>query len=160
MNDQKADIDPEVLAGYVRFKQVMESCHDDVTKVLRGHLLAEYYIDRLIGLYFPRSDIIINKFRYLNDKLNILEALSFLPQNLVDAIRNLNSLRNSCSHVLNYVLVESDVDKIGRPFGLKYEKIKQEKKTTSEILHQTLMLIIARLHGGFSAEYSKRVNSK
>ncbi|MBI5018795.1 hypothetical protein HZB58_00800 [Candidatus Gottesmanbacteria bacterium] len=146
--------------GYNKFVKVMQTCGDDVTKILKCHLLAEYYLDRLITMLIPKGYILIKSFKYYSEKLSILEAMEAIPSKLVDSLKNLNSVRNDCSHELNYSIDEGDIDKIGRPFGIEYEEIKQENKNDQEVLNQTLMAVIAKLDGVVDATYILKSKKK
>lgn len=115
-------------------------------------------MDKLLVAALSRGDILVDDDRYrfmFSDKLFVVESLDILPKEIIDSLRKLNTLRNNCGHELDYKILEGDVDKIGRPFGLFYFKIK-EKEPEKELLYHTLMLIIARLSG----QVDKYIQSK
>ena len=67
---------------------------------------------------------------------------------LTDSLKNLNRIRNGCSHVLEYKVSESDIDKIGRPFTNEYIKLKSECFNNIEtLLNYMIGLLVARLDG-------------
>src|SRR5690242_5923256 len=103
-----------------KFTAAVLKAKDPVTMLLRCHLLAEYYMDILMATEIRRGDIIVDKRFHFSEKLTIIEALDVIPKEIVDSLRNLNSVRNHCSHVLDYKFSEEDIDKIGRPFGKRY----------------------------------------
>jgi hypothetical protein len=131
---------------FKRFWKSVSQNSDPVTMLLRCHLLAEFYLDSLITLAMPRGDIVIDSRLQFYDKLIIVEGLDTLPKSVTDALKRLNSLRNSCSHVLDYDITERDIDKIGFPFGDEYIKDQKIAGTNKrELLHSVLMSIMVGL---------------
>lgn len=131
---------------FKRFMSIVPINSDPVMMILRCHLLAEYYLDRIITTKISRGDIITDSRFQFFDKLMIVEALSVLRKDLVDSLKNLNSIRNSCSHVLEYKIVENDINKIGNPIGKTYVKLREEHKfDLKKLLHFTLLNIMAEL---------------
>lgn len=129
---------------------------DSVSMVLRCHLLAEYYLDHLIISILPRGDILLDqKFSFIQ-KVFIVDALNILSRETIDSIKALNSIRNHCSHDIDYKITESDIDKIGRPYGKKYTKNKREHvHDLDELLHWTLADPIINLEVAFDIESAK-----
>ncbi len=76
-----------------------------------------------------------------------MDALDVVPKEIVDSLKNLNKVRNDCSHVMDYVISEKDVDRIGSPFGLEYIKLKRKFLATNALLRDTLMILISRFDG-------------
>ncbi len=140
----------ESLKHFDKFKKFVEENMEPVTMILHCHLLAEYYIDQLIISNLKRGDILIDSnFTFLN-KLLVIKSLNILAENLVDSLKNLNKVRNDCSHVLDYQVYESDIDKIGRPFGKDYSVLKMKYlNNTKELLFYTLMILMAELTAHF-----------
>ena len=134
--------------GYERYQKVINRQPDSVLVILRSHLLVEYYLDKIIILKIPRGDIIIEGNFSFWQKLMIVKSLNILSSYLVDSLKNLNKIRNDCSHVLEYKISESDIDKIGRPFTSEYIKLKSERFSSIEtLLNYTICLLTARLYG-------------
>lgn len=133
--------------GYLRFAKAANPELDEVTMILRCHLLAEYHLDQFIVAFLPRGDVITDgeKARFMfNEKLTIVKSFNILPQHLIDSLYKLNSIRNKCGHEQEYGIMESDIDKIGHPFGMKYLDYKNKNKG-KVLLHNTLLLIISIL---------------
>lgn len=137
--------------GFTRFIKAASPTKDPVTMILRCHLLAEYYMDRLLVAAMPRGDIIVeagDRGRLMfSDKLVIVEALSKVTKPVIDSLRSLNSVRNNCTHEQDYEVTERDIDKIGRPFGLSYLQEKKKCSNDKELLYRALMMLIAGLDG-------------
>lgn len=139
--------------GYTRFIKAANPSLDPVTTILRCHLLAEYYLDRLLIAALPRGDILteIDSRFMFSDKVKMVESLDIIVQKVIDSLKKLNVVRNVCSHEQEYKVLESDIDKIGAPFGIKYIKEKRKCSDERELLSQTMMLLIASLDGQVEA---------
>ena len=131
---------------FERFIKAIPKGTDSVAGILRVHLLAEYYLDQIIITRLKRGDIITDaKFQFW-EKIIIIEALDIVSKEILDSLKKLNVVRNSCSHVLEYCITESDIDKIGNPFGKKYQDYKTKLgPDTSKLLQQTLAILMSRL---------------
>lgn len=118
-----------------------------ITMVLRVHLLSEYYLDRILLTKIPRADIFFEKARpTFASKLSLTKSFSFTARDILDSLKRLNDIRNKCSHDFNYSVSEADIDMVGRPFGKKYTKIKNEHgHKLNELAKMTFLLLIARL---------------
>ncbi len=120
-----------------------------VLSILRVHLLTEYYLERIIAIKLPRGD------RLLEDgglsyaqKIALVDSFSIVEDSLIAALRGLNKVRNRFSHEFNKAIDASDIDVVGRPFGVEYTKIKREYgQNLREMLHFVLITIGARLAG-------------
>lgn len=146
----------EAVYEYKKFEKTVNPKSDGVTMILRSHLLAEHYLDQFIGSGIARGDFVIdNNFTFVQ-KLIIVKSLDVIPSYILDSLKNLNTVRNQCAHVINYQVSENDVDKIGRPFGHEYSEWKLKYLDNfKELLYRTLMLVIARL-SGHTVRYIKR----
>ncbi len=143
---EEKGIDPKIYSHFSRFIETVPRDSDSVPMILSCHLSAEYYLDRIITAKIPRGDIITDSRFEFHEKLIIIEALATLDKNLLDSLKKLNSVRNSCSHVLNYQISETDVDKIGQPFGKNYIREKEKfQLDLKSLLRATLMMIAAKL---------------
>lgn len=135
------------MEHFKKFLKTVPSSVEVVTMILRCHLLAEYYLDKLIELKIPRGDIITeNRFQFY-DKLIIVEAFDVIEKDLLDVLRKLNKIRNACSHVLSYEISEEDIDKLGAPLKASYIEIKKKNKNKKDLLHNVLLIIMARFSG-------------
>ncbi len=132
---------------YDRFVKTIT--HDDpVMMILRAHLFMEYYMDQLIIAGLERGDIVLERKPGFIQKLILVQALNCLPSRIIDSLRGLNTVRNNCSHVMDYQILEQDVDKIGSPLGKEYLKDKAEyKNDTKALLVDTLIGLAAPLVG-------------
>ncbi len=136
-------------SGYEKYRKAIDQLEfDPVAVILRSHLLVECYLDEAIMAKLSRGDIVIDKKLNFLQKLIIVEALDVFPNYLIASLKNLNRIRNGCSHVFDYKISEADIDKIGRPFTNEYLKIKLEHfDNTKTLLNWTTGLLTARLYG-------------
>lgn len=128
---------------FEKFLKTVPSSSDAVTMILRCHLLAEYYLDKVIELKIPRGDIITDSRFQFSEKILIVEAIDIINKNLLDTIKKLNKIRNSCSHVISYDITEEDIEKLRAPLKLKPVEYKNKKDS----LHGTLLSIMAQFAG-------------
>ena len=75
---------------------------DSLTIILKGHLIVEYLLDKIISDKFNKPDRIL-KYSF-HKKLEILYSLGFIPKYLFLNIENLNNIRNKYSHDFRYAL--------------------------------------------------------
>ncbi len=135
-------------SDYEKFLRAAGTDLDETTIILRSHLLAEYYLDHFLLESLARGDLITDSRITFSTKLQVVEALDILPRAFVDSVRNLNVVRNRCAHSLDYKVTESDIDKIGRPFGKDYREMKREHEhNNKELLHWTMGMIFAKTSG-------------
>ena len=121
------DKDPYRDHEYEEFNKVLGSISDPVLLILRMHLYAEYLLERIISCKLPRGDRHLNNGNIpFNQKLSLVSAFDYLPDELITSLKQLNSVRNQCAHVLHKEVTLSEVDKIGRPLGAKYTAIKKD----------------------------------
>ena len=139
--------DKEVLKGFLRFMRASDGHSENVSKLLKCHLLTEYYLDQIIVTGMNRGDLLLEKGRFrFTDKLIIVRSLGVISDRVLTAIKHLNTVRNNCSHQLDYEITESDIDLFGRPFGKEYSKDKKKHSDDSaELINAVLISIISRL---------------
>jgi hypothetical protein len=138
------ELDPDFL----KFTKTILPDSDPVSMILKCHLLAEFYLDRLINIMMPRGDIITESRFQFSEKLKIIDALDILNKKIIDSLGKLNSIRNDCSHVLDYIISETDIEKLGMCFRDDYliDK-KQHGSDQKKLLRMVLMSIMARTTG-------------
>lgn len=96
--------------------------------VLKGHLVSERYIERFIKLFLLKGERILDKGRlsYIQ-KLELLDSIGIIPDDLIICFRKLNGLRNKLAHELDYEITIEDIDPIGVQLGEEYNKFKNER---------------------------------
>ena len=122
----------EELGKHKETQHFFEAVGDEadlVMLVLRAHLYSENLLERLIGLKLPRGDRVLeNGNLSFHQKLMLVDSLDYLPDRIVSSFRNLNKLRNQCSHELNKSITMADITRIGSPLGKVFTDIKRECK--------------------------------
>jgi len=130
--------------GFKKFQKAMEGYSNDVSRLLNAHLLVEYFIEQIIIVTLKRGDILLTDGHFtFAMKLLIVKSFDIVDSNLLTSLKHLNTVRNRCSHSIDYVITEADIDQMGRPFGMTYQQLKIEH--SSDLLKVTLMLMVARL---------------
>ncbi|MCK4553382.1 hypothetical protein KAU19_00260 [Candidatus Parcubacteria bacterium] len=134
--------------GFVKFMKALEGHSRDVSIILRCHLLAEYFLDQVILTLIPRGDLILTEGHFtFTNKLLIVKSLDAIDDEVLTSVKHLNTVRNNCSHQMDYSISEADIDLIGRPFGRHYTKLKKENKKFEDLLEDTLMSTMAQFEG-------------
>ena len=88
--------------------------HDDeVAVILKGHLLVEYLINKIIEQKHATPDKILEKSRNFtfSKKLHLVHSMGLLPHYLFENINRINRLRNKLAHSLTF-----DLDKVDMTF--------------------------------------------
>jgi len=143
------DIDKFSQKIFEEYKSLAEKTKDSILLVLRVHLRTEQLLENFIALKLPRADRILYKanLTYFH-KLLLADSFDILPNEVIEALKNLNALRNSCAHKSEKIITEDEIDKMGRPFGKQYTKIKRNLEgKMSELLLHVLAIIFGTLAG-------------
>jgi len=80
---------------------------DELTIILKGHLIVEYMLDKIVNDKFSKPSKIL-KYNFYK-KLEILYSLDFIPKYLFSNIENLNEIRNKYAHDYRYNLQITDL---------------------------------------------------
>jgi hypothetical protein len=143
----------EHRVAFDKFQLAMKKKSTDVTRLLNGHLLAEYYLEQIIINELARGDRLLDEgnLQFWN-KLLLVKSFDILDDELITSLKNLNTVRNATSHEIDYKITETDIDKIGRSFGKQYARVKRDELSV-DWLKYTLMLVLSKL----SWEYLERL---
>lgn len=135
--------------GYKKFQKAIQGYPGDVSKLLSTHLVVEHFLEQIIIASISRGDILITDAHLsFSSKLMIVRSLDNVRDYLCTSVKHLNTVRNRCSHSLEYSITDTDIDLIGRPFGREYQEMKDEYGE-DETLRRLLMTIVARLEGSY-----------
>jgi hypothetical protein len=118
---------------------------DLMLPLLKFHLLAERALDRLILARLTRGDRLLTGARLtFAQKLALVNAFDTIPDAAVQALRQVNRVRNQCSHVRAKAIAVDDIDRIGQPLGPEYREIKREHgHDLRQLLVHTLVVVYA-----------------
>jgi hypothetical protein len=116
------------------FDRAADSSQDAEVIVLRVHLLSEQYLERLIQIFLPRGDRILENanFTYYQ-KLTLVSSFDVLNDKTVQCLKGLNRLRNQCAHGLDKKITMSDVEVLGRPLGKLCTQYRRVSKNVPEL---------------------------
>lgn len=124
---KKDDIETHRVKEREKFLALVKTIDDPILMVLRVHLYAEHLFERIISCKLPRGDKLFNKSHFsFSQKLAIVSSFDFVEDDLLTSIKHLNSTRNKCAHDLHNKISLAEIDRIGRPFGKNYSKIRRE----------------------------------
>ena len=145
---------------YEAFKSAVGNEKDHTMMILRAHLYSENLLDRIISSLLPRGDRIIeNGSLTYAQKVNLVDALDRLPDELISSLKNLNKIRNQCAHELSKEITEADVTRIGSPLGKRFSEIKRKSEfNVSAILRRLILSICAGIGGyAFQCEHGDAI---
>ena len=122
---------------------------EELTMILRVHLLTEYFLERVIVLSLPFGDRLLkdSRFTYVQ-KLSLVRSFGMLRDDLHCGLKKLNKVRNDCAHVRNREITEKDLDSIGQCLGENYREVL--KGDNKEFRHR-LVHVLGMLSAGLSA---------
>lgn len=131
------------------FKRLIEACgKDDPTLViLKVHLTTEYYMERTLYSALRRPDKLFNdsSLTYIQ-KLSLLAAQELIPDQLHSSLKNLNKVRNKCSHEISYEVTQADIATFGSPFGKEFTEMRKKyREDTLSLLKNVCISICAHL---------------
>ena len=142
---KKEEIHPEWIA----YEKVIESA-DPVLMILHLHLLTEHYLERIISLLVTRADKILQKgnLTYYQKVILAESLLDADVDRLFQSLKNLNKIRNKCSHELHHKVIMSDIELIGRPFGKDFSIARKDHINNEiDLLIKVLALISSTIVG-------------
>jgi len=143
-------------------KKIKSNIPDECTleiAILKGHILLEYYMDKIIEL-LSESDINISKTNFtFKHKVDILKILGITPDymNTYDVLLKFNSIRNQLAHRLEFDRVKVDDFIL---LAMKSTSITKESITTDEQRAKMIRLIIPYLTGYISTTFSMKSEMK
>jgi hypothetical protein len=88
---------------------------DQISPLLHTHLYIEHLLERIIRHQLPEPDRLLKEvLRYYYQKLRLVEAMGVLPPNMVEALKEVNHIRNRAAHTKDYRVDVGEVEKVGR----------------------------------------------
>ena len=77
--------------------------------LLKGHLLVERYLDRLLGLFPLYSEVILQCRVSFSERIHVLESTKLLNPRIITTLKRLNKVRNEFAHNYDYKVTMNDV---------------------------------------------------
>lgn len=144
-----AKINKDFDKDFETFAKIVDPDLDPVLLLLRAHLLTENLIESLIMLVLERGDRIVFKGNLgYYQKVSLLDSFDIVPDELISSLKNLNKVRNKCSHEMDKQITISDIDFIGSSLKEEYTKTKREYRSDHKtLLYSTLSYICGYLVG-------------
>ena len=142
-----------------RFLDAVGESSDSVLFVLRGHLLAENYLERIIAHSLTRGDKVVQSGSFgFYQKLILVDALGQFDDRYIQCFKNLNSVRNKLAHELGKNISRTDTELIGQPLGPRFREIQREAKYDDALtLHRVIAYLCGYLAGAIvSLEQQER----
>jgi hypothetical protein len=120
-------------AEYGHFERTCKDVEDPTLLILRVHLLAEYYLERLIHLTLERGDRVISDAGLsFYQKLVLVDSFDRLSDSIIQSLKGLNKIRNRIAHDAEKRIAPSDVEVIARPLGRVCTKYRTEHANSPE----------------------------
>ena len=106
--------------------EALGATNDLALPLLKFHLQAEHLLERILEEHFPRPDRVMEHARLtFAQKLALVHGFDVVAEAGVQALRQVNALRNRCSHVRSTAISADDVHRIGRCLGPEYRSIRR-----------------------------------
>lgn len=126
-----------------------------VTLVLKAHLFSEFLPDDMLldhlGAKAPHIEALDLRF---NQKLSLARSLGLLPEEGLQALGNLNRVRNNCVHQLNFTPSHEDIWQIVQPLAKDWVTLPQASEP--QAILQRFMAFMC----GFAVPASELVTEK
>ena len=111
---------------YRSYLKVMESGLPPMI-IVQAHLLAEHYMNQIISIYLNRGEKITRKADLsFYQKIVLVDSFDIISDRIIQGLKSLNSVRNKCAHEINKEISLSDIDRIGRNFGMDFSKMRKK----------------------------------
>ena len=131
----------------------LSSTKDMMLLILKFHVFAQRLMERFILLKLPRADRLVRRARLsFAQKLALVNAFDLVHDSAIQAMAQVNRLRNECAHVHGTEIKEEDIDRIGQPFGRRYREFKHKSLND---YYKILLQTLAEIYGHFSLAYLK-----
>jgi hypothetical protein len=142
VEEQKPLIDKEID----ELEAVLRKDDSLVPIILRYHLLVENLLERIIIAKLPKSVSMVEETGFtFHHKLELVQALDVLKDNVIGSLRKLNKIRNDISHSRNAEVSHESIDSIGKPLGKNYFDLRKKHSDYQELAKEILKKIYSSL---------------
>jgi len=117
--------------------EFLEECKDNKELlILRGHLAVEYFLNKAIEKFLinGRKLTCDNNFSF-SKKLLIVECFNVLEKDTYKFIKELNKLRNKCSHQIGYRVSNADINELAKILPLEIFDNLKEKDNNKKLFN-------------------------
>jgi hypothetical protein len=131
------------------FQNTLNSRDDLVLIVLRVHLSIEQLFDRIVLSKLKRGDKLLDKGNMtFYQKIQLVDSFDIIDDGTMQAVKQLNKLRNTCSHEKAVKITAKEIDDIGKSLGSEFTKIQRELRDIIELYIKGVFILI--YHNVFS----------
>lgn len=140
------------------FAEILNKRDSLIFPFMRFHLLTENILERIVICELKRADRILDKGNLsYHQKIFLVESFDVVEDRVLQALKNLNTIRNKFAHTKNQDISIDDIDRIGRPYGKTYSKLRGSLgNNLDKLIRRTFRLIFNDLgarvceleHGG------------
>ena len=137
----------QMAATIVRYLKFVDEEKSIISMVLKGQLLIESEIERLIiSVYSDPSVFDLNRMMY-PQKVDLLIAIGVFTKDEMTPYKEFNKIRRKFAHDLMYELTEEDVNKVFHSLSEKHSALwaglkLDDNKTPIELLKKLLLVMI------------------
>lgn len=98
-------------------------------RFIAAHIYVDHILTTLIKDNMPNPGALMKssgRRKYLIDKLEICEAMYWIPKDLATVVKRLNSLRNGFAHELNFEVPKADIESFLSVFPKQVKELAEE----------------------------------
>ena len=107
------------------FAEILNKRESLIFPFIRFHLLTENILERIAICELKRADRILDQGNLsYHPKICLVESLDVVEDGVLQALKNLNTIRNKFAHTKTQDISIDDIDRIGRPYGKTYSKLR------------------------------------
>ena len=134
------------IAQFTRFARLCERQSPPLVMILKAHLLAESLLDGFIGAFLRRGEHLVRRGRLLfAQKVTVFEATDYAPDSLSNALRTLNTIRNTLAHDAEADVSSADVLALCSCFHDHFQQPRYRSEPEDELLYIALVLTVGLL---------------
>ncbi len=129
------------------FAEILKERDSLIFPFIRFHLLTENILERIAICELKRADRILDKGNLTyHQKLCLVDSFDVVEDIALQALKNLNTIRNKFAHTKTQNISLDDIDRIGRPYGKTYSKLRGSLGNNLEkLIERTFILIFKDL---------------
>jgi|SRR6185437_2295475 len=109
-----------------KYKSFLHRDHDFIGRILKYHLITEYYINEYLANKFPEIEFNSIELRYYQ-KLSLLPERDYRVEFVKNGLKELNKLRNRFSHTLDVKVDLKDLVEMKTVLSITRKEKKYQK---------------------------------
>lgn len=137
------------------FEKLISNIKDIELLVLKIHLHIEKSFDLIILYKLEGSNKLVEKAKFsFFQKYLIVEAIGIVEEKAMQSVHQLNKLRNSLSHKIDYEVSIEDITKVGSPLGKSFASYKRKHNNDDRAVLTSILCGIAGEVRGSQLKYT------